>query len=170
MQNNEILNELKIWEKKVTSADKVYQDLREFYHASPECPVFNAIFEPLEAYTKTLEWALTGVKNSDWLFWYWLENNMGEKGLEANPGTWDTDREITSLSDLAELVTETKQAEDGEKHMVVVHVTGGTVQQVLASYNTDEAITTVVDFDCGDVKEKEELLKNAQENLNVAWQ
>ena len=160
-----MIEDLKLWEKKIKYADEVYDSLYKFFQAQPESPVFKALYQSIEAYTDSLEWALTKNPRSDWLSWYWLENDMGKKGLEANPGTWDEDRPIKTLKDLEELLKATEE----EKHMVVVHVQGGTVQQVLSSYEEDEVVTTIIDFDSGDLDSKEELLKTAEKNLNPVW-
>ena len=66
-------------------------------------PLFDAAWTGFESYTKALA-QLLGDTESEWLHWYWLENNMGHKELEA--GYDKTTKPICHPADLAELILE----------------------------------------------------------------
>lgn len=66
-------------------------------------PLFDAAWDGFESYTKTLA-QLLGDTESEWLHWYWLENEMGHKGHEA--GYDQTTKTIRNAADLAELILE----------------------------------------------------------------
>lgn len=106
---------LKEWESRINYVEEVYDNLNKLLLAQPDSPLFNALYQTLDAYTRTLEFALVGNSESGWLSWYWMDNNLGKNEFEANPGTWEQAKPIKSLEDLEELLKESKRRDYGQR-------------------------------------------------------
>jgi hypothetical protein len=66
----------------------------------PENPLCQAVWRTQEVLTDTTSDLLDD--GFEWLSWFWLENDMGRKGLEA--GNKDEKRPIRTLDDLVWLL------------------------------------------------------------------
>lgn len=70
----------------------------------PEGPVSETVWGLWDQYTKTIG-QLIG-DHGDWLAWYYLENDMGDKGMQAG---YDKNlRDIDTLANLQWLIDESK--------------------------------------------------------------
>ena len=72
---------IRAWAKHITALEAAHADLHRLTLASPESPLMDAGLRIAEAYTHSTS-ELIGDGN-EWLTWFWLENNMGSKGLAA---------------------------------------------------------------------------------------
>jgi hypothetical protein len=84
MRSTEIACRLECWRGRREELDAQLDSLRALTMAAPECPLFEAVEDVWEAYTASLR-ELVG-DDAEWLNWYWLECDMGNKPKEVVPG------------------------------------------------------------------------------------
>lgn len=97
------LEYLNQWQKCYEENEKLYQKQEEIFGLSPESLAASTIWKGFTAYTKCMA-KLIG-DESEWLEWYWLENDMGKKGYTAGDGAKpETVKPVKNLSDLLELI------------------------------------------------------------------
>ena len=70
----------------------------------PEGPLFETVWGLWSQYTQTI--AVLISDGGDWLEWYFLENDMGDKGMQA--GYDGTMRDIDTLEDLYWLIAQSR--------------------------------------------------------------
>lgn len=83
------------WKDVVTTIDAEAEKLLDLLDASPESPLFEAIWKIQDAYTSAVSEKL-GL--DDWLYWYQYDNDMGKKAHEA--GVEGDMRPIKTFEDL----------------------------------------------------------------------
>jgi len=83
MKINEIACMLEAWRGRREELDAQLDALSALTKAAPECPLFEAIEDVWSAYTVSLG-ELIG-DDAEWLQWYWLECDMGNKPREVTP-------------------------------------------------------------------------------------
>lgn len=88
------------WQKAIEEADAHFDPVVDMLRLDPESRVCQAVWRSQEALTATTSDLLDD--GLEWLGWYWLENDMGSKGLEA--GTKDEKRPVRTLEDLVWLL------------------------------------------------------------------
>lgn len=84
------------WQKAIEEADAHFDPVVEMLRLDPENRVCRAVWRTQEALTATTSDLLDDGR--EWLGWFWLENDMGRKGLDA--GTVAEKRPIRTLEDL----------------------------------------------------------------------
>lgn len=84
------------WQMAIEEADAHFDPVVAMLRLDPENRVCQAVWRTQEVLTATTS-DLVG-DGEDWLHWYWLDNEMGRKGLEAGPKA--EKRAIRSLEDL----------------------------------------------------------------------
>lgn len=87
---------LHAWQHTIEQADQRMQPAIDALGLPPESPVWLAVQELQTSLT-----VMTAAYVNDrcnWLEWFWIENDMGAKGMEAGP-TGDV-RPIKTLADL----------------------------------------------------------------------
>jgi hypothetical protein len=88
------------WKKAIEEADAHFDPVVEMLRLDPENPLCEAVWRTQSALTTTTSDLLDD--GFEWLGWFWLENDMGRKGLEA--GTKEAKRPIRTLDDLVWLL------------------------------------------------------------------
>jgi hypothetical protein len=88
------------WQKAIEEADANFDIVVDMLRLDPENRVCQAVWRTQEALTATTSDLLDDGLES--LSWFWLENDMGRKGLEA--GTVAEKRQIHTLDDLVWLL------------------------------------------------------------------
>lgn len=96
-QRRQLLN---TWHTHHEAIEALFADLSQPLGCLAETPLFETVWQCFEAYTKTVE-ELVG-DDYDTLTWFYLENDMGRKGMEA--GYRDDMRPIKTLDDLIWLI------------------------------------------------------------------
>lgn len=89
------------WEEFVNTQESILEKILEAGFAG-ESSLCSSIMESLDVQTKAFS-LLVGDKH-DWLGWYWLENDLGGRGLEA--GYKDDMFPIRSVYDLLKIIGE----------------------------------------------------------------
>lgn len=84
------------WQKAIEEADANFDPVVEILGLIPESPLIEAFWCTQSVLTDTTSDLLND--GNGWLVWFWLENDMGRKGLEA--GTEAEKRPIRTLDDL----------------------------------------------------------------------
>ena len=102
MTHKERMKLLKEWEGQLLAADNIRKDIEAVFGDCVESKFFSVRSEMALTYTRTLS-ALTG-DTGEWLDWYWLENDMGEKEMAAKASNWKKIKKIKSLNDLCKLI------------------------------------------------------------------
>lgn len=85
-----------VWENAIKEADANFDPVVDMLSLAPESRLCQAVWRTQEALTKTTSLLLDDGEN--WLSWFWLENDMGRKGLMA--GSEAVKRPIRTLEDL----------------------------------------------------------------------
>ena len=160
MDKEQMITELKKWQKSISKIDNLFESFNEAVGVSPDGPMFDALYTTIDKYTDALERSLVGNNNPGWLSWYAWENGMGAKEFEANPGTWSEDKKIKNLSDLADLLI----AKRDDNHLISVVIRGGTLEEVYTSANINNSYLDIIDFDNED-NSLEENYERTKENL-----
>lgn len=93
------LEMLQEWQKTITATDSQISALRAVLGMS-DCALYESIRQMQCRYTESV--ARNVGDKSEWLEWFWLENEMGARGHEA--GVDDDMRKIKTLDDLLWLV------------------------------------------------------------------
>ena len=97
---------LEIWHGVHILLTEVYKDFDKATMAPPESPVKTAGWVTFAKYTDALSLVIdpqadtspTDLSWTPWLDWFWLENDMGAKGLKVKKD--NDEREIKTLEDL----------------------------------------------------------------------
>lgn len=85
--------------------DKMMDGVKASIGLDPDGPLFNAVWSLFDGYTNALA-AQIG-DDGDWLPWFYMENDMGAKGMAA--GYDGKLRKIKSFADLYWLITESRK-------------------------------------------------------------
>lgn len=98
----EILATLERWAEAVNAADEALDLLGQAVGTQPESPICTAVWDLMGLAD---QWAAQRIGTSeDWLEWYRIENDMGQRAHEA--GWKDDMRPIRNLEDFAALLAE----------------------------------------------------------------
>jgi hypothetical protein len=100
MTKDEKLVALQMWESTINESDSVFDPMIEMMGLHPDgalCEIFGRLQSDL---TESVSMAV-GDTNG-WLAWYWLENDMGNKGMEA--GYNGNLKKIRFVDELLELI------------------------------------------------------------------
>lgn len=84
------------WQKAIEEADANFDPVVAMLGLIPESPLIDAFWCTQSVLTATTSDLLDD--GNDWLAWFWLENDMGRKGLMA--GSEAVKRPIRTLEDL----------------------------------------------------------------------
>lgn len=84
------------WQKAIEEADAHFDPVVEMLRLDPENRVCQAVWRTQEVLTATTSDLLDDGR--EWLGWFWLENDMGSKGLME--GSEAVKRPIRTLEDL----------------------------------------------------------------------
>lgn len=104
MHINEIACMLEAWRGRREALDAQLDALSLLTMAAPECPLFSAIEDIWMAYTVSVS-QIVGDK-AEWLQWYWLERDMGNKPGEVTVSGQNgieaivVDKDIRSLAEV----------------------------------------------------------------------
>lgn len=104
MTRDEILQHLTRWAEVIAEIEAVDDALEQLTMRAPEGRLTTAMWSAVGAYGETLEALLIGSSASNWLEWYWIENDMGKKGMNVVMDTGE--RPIVGLETLADLLME----------------------------------------------------------------
>lgn len=97
-----MLEVLEKWKKQIEDSDAQIERFRDFFNCV-ECDLIFS-FEKLQCeYTKEIAEKI-GDTYAHWLNWFWLDNDMGKKELEA--GYDGNISPVTGLNALKELIAE----------------------------------------------------------------
>lgn len=108
----EIMAVLRRWEDAITGAEAALEALNAATGSNPEAPLPTAIYT-LQGLAD--EWAAASIGTAvDWLEWYRLENDMGERGHEAGFASESSMRPIRTLDDFAKLLADDVARADAE--------------------------------------------------------
>lgn len=102
MTHKERMRLLKQWQDQLIAVDNVRKDIDAIFGDCIESEFYSVISKMAGTYTKTLS-ALIG-DTGEWLDWYWLENYMGKREMEAKASNWNKMRKIKNLNDLCKLI------------------------------------------------------------------
>jgi hypothetical protein len=106
MDKQDLMIELERWAKTVTAVDSVMDDLSKVIGATHDSRLGDAVYNMMGFYTSELE---SRIKAEELLNWYHWDNDMGAKGLKADP-TGDMNlKPIRSLDDLAQLIVDSNR-------------------------------------------------------------
>lgn len=106
MTNTQILTALTAWKMQIDQSNQVVESIIEPLMLSPESPLYTAIWELQGA---LIESVAKNVGDTDeWLDWFYAENRMGKRAMEACPDTGKPTRKIKTLKDLAWLIEESR--------------------------------------------------------------
>lgn len=87
---------LKSWETYVNNLDTQLASLENIMGDISESPLYQAICDMSQEYTKTVS-KIVGDKAA-WLYWYYVDNNMGKKALRVT--IKEEEFEVSSVEDL----------------------------------------------------------------------
>ena len=104
MTRDEMLTHLKRWADVIAEIEAVHDALEQLTMCAPEGRMPTAMWAAVGAYGETLETLLIGSAAPNWLEWYWIENDMGKKGMQVVTETGE--RPIVGLETLADLLME----------------------------------------------------------------
>lgn len=99
MTQEQKLAALTRWQQAMEQADATIDPVIDLLQLHPESPICEAVWRLQSALTAATG-DLVGGDPLDWLGWYALENEMGQKGLEAGHGDEAPLRKISTLEDL----------------------------------------------------------------------
>ena len=103
MDKHNLMIELERWAKTVTAVDSVMDDLSKVIGASHDSRLGDAVYNMMGFYTSELE---SRIRAEGLLNWYQWDNDMGAKGLKADP-TGDMNlKPVRNLEDLAAVIVE----------------------------------------------------------------
>ncbi len=105
MTHADMLPILHAWQATIRNAEADIERFIDPLKCSPESALYAIPWKLMDAYTNAVA-AQVGDKN-EWLAWYWCDNNMGAKKMEA--GCNDKRRKIKTLRDLAWLIGESNK-------------------------------------------------------------
>lgn len=98
----EMVPVLQGWQRHMLAADAQISEAQAF-GLRVESPLIQAVFELKSALTASVA-AQVGDSVDGWLEWWWLENAMGKRGLEASSSIAGKMRPIRTLKQLARLI------------------------------------------------------------------
>lgn len=105
MTPTEMLPILTEWQDTIVGAEFEIERCLSPLGLTPESPLYEIPWRLMDAYTKAVS-AQVGDQD-EWLAWYWADNEMGSKKLEAMVnGKY---RKIKNLRDLARVIVETRK-------------------------------------------------------------
>ena len=87
------------WAARMTELEKQVAALQTLVGPIVETPLGDAIWRMAEAYTEA-----TDPTDEGWLDWYWLENNLGAKGLSCSSGEGEPMKPIHNIEDMIEVL------------------------------------------------------------------
>jgi hypothetical protein len=100
MTKDEKLEALKMWESTINESDSVFDPMIEMMGLHPDGALCELVGRLQSDLTESVSMAV-GDTNG-WLAWYWLENDMGNKGMEA--GHDANLKKIRFVDELLELI------------------------------------------------------------------
>lgn len=86
MTRDEMIQRLQRWAEVIAEIEAVDDALEQLTMCAPEGRLTTAMWSAVGAYGETLEALLIGSSASNWLEWYWIENDMGKKGMKVLDG------------------------------------------------------------------------------------
>lgn len=86
------------WATVMTEMIRVMKDLRDHLGVDIESPLSSATNAMMEAYTASISKSIVDTDNM--LEWFWLENDMGKKGMACKLAHWDDFRPIKTVDEL----------------------------------------------------------------------
>jgi hypothetical protein len=99
MTQEQKLAALTRWQQAMERADATIDPVIDLLQLHPESPICEAVWRLQSALTAATG-DLVGGDPFDWLGWHALENEMGQKGLEAGRGDEAPLRKISTPEDL----------------------------------------------------------------------
>lgn len=106
MTHDEMVKLLTEWRDALVASDTTCDDLLGPLMLSPESPLKQTIWALQGHYTRAV--AARCGDQWDWLDWFASENGMGAREHEACPGTGYPMRKVKTITDLAQLIQESK--------------------------------------------------------------
>jgi hypothetical protein len=106
MYKQDLMIELERWAKTVTAVDSVMDDLSKVIGATHDSRLGDAVYNMMGFYTAELDRRL---RADGLLNWYQWGNDMGAKGLKADPHGDMNLKPVRNLEDLAQLIVEFNQ-------------------------------------------------------------
>jgi hypothetical protein len=100
MNKEQKLVALKMWESTINESDSVFDPMIEMMGLHPDGALCELVGRLQSDLTESVSMAV-GDTNG-WLAWYWLENDMGNKGMEA--GYNGNLKKIRFVDELLELI------------------------------------------------------------------
>lgn len=88
---------LQEWKEHHEAAEKVMDGIKASVGLDPHGPLSDMVWRMFDGYTLALGMAL-GDEFGTWLAWYYMENDMGRKGMEAG-----YDKKLKPIKTLAHL-------------------------------------------------------------------
>jgi hypothetical protein len=83
MKRELMLQHLQRWERVVLEVQEVDEALEALTGREPEGRLTTAMWATVGAYSEILETLLIGSAVNNWLEWYWIENQMGERAFSV---------------------------------------------------------------------------------------
>lgn len=99
------------WQRHHAATQKLMNGIKTSMGMDPNGPLFNTVWGLFEAYTDTLSVELGDF--GGWLEWFYLENDMGTKGMHA--GYDSKTKPIKTLAHLYSLIAESRKRLDTTK-------------------------------------------------------
>lgn len=93
---------LEKWQKLIAETDAQIERFRDFFNVV-ECDLIDSVEKLQCEYTQQIAKEI-GDTDGHWLLWFWLDNEMGGKELEA--GYDGKTNPVTGLNSLEELIAE----------------------------------------------------------------
>ena len=100
MTKDEKLEALTKWQAAIEKADRVFDPIVDAIGLEPDGALFELVTDLQIEMTEITSFAVGDTEQ--WLDWYWLENDMGNKGMEA--GYDGNLKKIRFLDELLELI------------------------------------------------------------------
>jgi len=107
MKAEEMIPILNQWRDDMIEVDMHMQALARVTGMSPDSLLWTAVSGTQERLTRATEHIVGDT--CQWMSWFWLENDMGMKGMDA--GYQDDMRPIKTVEDLAWLITGDRPAD-----------------------------------------------------------
>lgn len=105
MTHDEMLPILQSWQDTIKTAEADIARVLGPLGLTPESELYNIPWKLMDAYTNAVS-AQVG-DHAEWLVWYWFDNEMGARKMEA--GYNSKLRKIKTLRDLAWLIGESNK-------------------------------------------------------------
>lgn len=111
MNTKEKISLLEEWKQTYDKLEVAFKSLEQALGCDlVESDLYNASYESFEKYTAMLsklfvvEGKITEQDVQEWLWWYWIENDMGASGLEASSKAGGKLKKIDTLQKLLHLI------------------------------------------------------------------